>query len=230
MLIAIPHSSSLPAPIPAATLRVLGTGLALLVWLGQAVAQDDPVRAAPRSIDRDNAWLAATAAVAGDGAAVRPTFDLSTVRSRLPVPVATSASVDARMASDLVGVNYRLWMSRGRADIGVGVGTLGYLLPAVDGRDDTARALVGAVPTLNLGLRWRMSNEHLVYADASGARGLGGDPALAYYTTKVGVEWKPAKSKFGLEHGALGLQFDSGFKLSVKAHRGGPSLYLRSQF
>lgn len=54
--------------------------------------------------------------------------------------------------------------------------------------------------------------------------------ADARYGTKLGVEWRPSKSTLGLEQGALGMQLESGYRLSLKVRRGSPSLYLRSQF
>ena len=54
--------------------------------------------------------------------------------------------------------------------------------------------------------------------------------ADAGYGTKLGVEWRPSKSTLGLEQGALGMQLESGYRLSLKVRRGSPSLYLRSQF
>ncbi len=48
--------------------------------------------------------------------------------------------------------------------------------------------------------------------------------------TRVGLEWMPAKSNFGLAQGALGLQLESGYRLSLKLRRGGPTVYLRGQF
>ena len=137
---------------------------------------------------------------------------------------------DGRAATDLAGVDYRLWMTRGRAGIGVGVGTLGYVQPSPDGRVDGPMTLTGSMPTLSVGLRMRMTPESSVYADATGARGFGADPDAGYVNTKVGVEWKPAKSRFGFEGGRLALQLDSGYKLSLRARKGGIGIYLRGQF
>jgi len=219
MLSAAHHLTSLHAPTPVAA---LGGGLMLLACLCEAVAQEYPIRAGyrggtllvTRSDEPPGLW----------------SYEVTTVHSRLLASAAPLANLGARTTSDLLGVSYRVWMARGRADVSVGVGTLGYLLPSADARGDDPHALVGSVPTLTLGVRYRMSNEHSVFADASGARGLGADPALAYYATKLGMEWKPAKSRVGLEQGALGFHFDSGYTLSLKARQGGLSVYLRNQF
>ena len=91
-------------------------------------------------------------------------------------------------------------------------------------------AALAQVPPASLGLRWRVSDEHAVFAAAYIARPAAAGARGVDYGTKMGVEWRPAKSTLGLEHGALGMQLESGYKLSLKVRRGGPSVYLRSQF
>ena len=95
---------------------------------------------------------------------------------------------------------------------------------------------VGAAPTMNLGVRYRVSEQHVVFANASGVRGANSlrefstDPLAPGGETKLGVEWKPAKSTLGLEHGAIGLQLDSGYRLSLRTRSGGAGVYLRGKF
>jgi len=161
---------------------------------------------------------------------VTVTPEVSAVRTRLAPAAAAPLAADGRPLSELAGVNYTLWMSHGRADVGVGVGTLGYVVPRPDGRIEGPMTLTGASPTVNLGVRYRFTRDSAVFADASGTRGLGIDQSSNYLNTKVGVEWKPAKQTLGFEHGAIGMHFDSGYKLSLKARRGGLGLYLRGQF
>jgi hypothetical protein len=152
------------------------------------------------------------------------------VRSRIDVPSSALATADGRPVTDLAGVSYRWWLSRGRTDWGLGVGTLGYVLPAPDGRSDAPRTLAGSVPTLTVGMRYWVSNESALYADASGARGLGAESNSRYVNAKVGVEWKPARSRFGLEQGSLGVHFDSGYHLTVRTRHGGLGVYLRNRW
>lgn len=158
------------------------------------------------------------------------TPEVSSVRTRLTPEGPSQFTPDGRPLSELAGVDYKLWMSHGRADVGVGMGTLGYVVPRPDGRVEGPVALTGASPTLSVGVRYRVTSRSAVYADASGAHGLGVDQPANYVNTKVGMEWKPAKNTFGFEHGAIGMHFDSGYHLSVKARRGGLGLYLRGQF
>lgn len=157
------------------------------------------------------------------------TPEVSTVRTRLP-PGPAPVTSDGRPMSELAGVNYRVWVSRGRTDMGVGLGALGYIVPRPDGRIEGPVALAGTSPTLSVGLRYRVTPDSAVYADASGAYGIGVDPNANYVNTKVGMEWKPAKHALGFDHGAIGMHFDSGYRLSVKPRHGGLGVYLRGQF
>lgn len=208
-------------PLPTARRRptrpLLLASALLPLCLGQAAAQGLQQRA--------GAW-AATPHARGDEAAAAPSFEVTAVRSGLHGPAAPHAGQQGSAGGEMAGVNYRMWMTHGRADIGVGLGSLGYVVPASDGFS----TVTGSVPTVTLGVRVRMSDQHMFFADASGARGLGADPAATYVNTTVGVEWKPARSTLGFEHGALGVQLDSGFRLSLKSRRGGPMLYLRNTF
>ena len=202
--------------VPTCSRSTCSLWLALSMLLGAlvpAAAQDMPLRAAR---------LAAASPAAGLDATLSSSFEVQAVNSH----VQAAASGGGRTGPEMAGINYRLWITQGRADVGMGLGSLGYVLPSGDGR----RTVVGAVPTVSIGMRYRMSEQHLLFADASGARGLGGDPAAALVTTKVGLEWKPARSSLGFEHGALGMQLDSGMRLSLKSRRGGPALYLRNTF
>ena len=157
------------------------------------------------------------------------TPEVSTVRTRLAPSDAASLAAGGQVLSELAGINYRLWMGRGRTEFGVGVGTLGYVHRGAEGPDTTA-SLLRATPTVSLGIRYNVTPESAVFADASGARGLGLDSDAAYVNTKVGMEWKPAKSRLGFDHGALGVHFDSGYRLSLKARRGGLRIVLRGEF
>ena len=156
------------------------------------------------------------------------TPEVSTVRTLLPSNGPTALTSDGRTLSELAGVNYRVWMSHGRA--GVGVGTVGYVTSRPAGRTDGPVTLTGASPTLSVGLRYRVTPDSTVYADASGVRNLGTDAPANYVNTKVGMEWKPAKRSLGFDHGAIGMTLDSGYKLSLKPRHGGLGVYLRGQF
>jgi hypothetical protein len=200
----------------------------MLLWAGMPVnageTMDSAVQTALARQDGSSAGAGARA-----GLRVSPEVDAVQARlgSQSPLPIGT----DGRPMADLAGVNYRLWVGRGRTELGVGVGALGYVQGSPDPREsESARTLVGASPAFAVGVRHRVSPASLVYADAVGTRTLGGEPGAAYVRTKVGIEWKPATRRFGFDHGALGVHLDSGYRLALKAHHGGLGLYLRGQF
>ena len=132
--------------------------------------------------------------------------------------------------SELSEISRRWWLSRDRTDIGIGVGAVAYSLPASDARRDQAQTLRNAVPALSVGLRYRVSPESAVYADASNARGLYGKGSDAY-SAKVGLEWQgEPRPGWGFMQGGLGLRLDSGKTMTMRVKGGGLGVYLRSKF
>jgi hypothetical protein len=221
-LVVCPWCPLRPARLAGTVLR-FGAAMGCLLAATTAAASDTPL--AQQAADA----VAGLQRQADQGAVLVP--EVSTVRTRLGTTMVPALQMpDGRSATDLAGVDYRLWMTRGRAGIGFGVGTLGYVQPAPGGRTDGPLTLTGSAPTVSVALRMRMTRESAVYADATGAMGLGPDPDAGYVNTKVGVEWQPAKSRFGFEGGRLALQLDSGYKISLRARKGGIGLYLRGQF
>ena len=149
--------------------------------------------------------------------------------SSVPMPaLATPAALVP--AAELVGVSYRWWLTNGRSDVGIGLGALGYRVTPPSAFTDSRGVLMGSVPMVTLGLRYRMSGQSVLLADASSALGLGANGRDGY-VTKVGVEWKArSESRFGLDGSSLGFQFDSGMRMSLRWRKGGLSVYFRSQF
>jgi len=151
-----------------------------------------------------------------------------------------SNGVDAygRPYTEMAGLSYRWWMRRGRTDVGFGVGTMGYLLSPPEGVAAGARSpaysgpitLALAAPTINVGMRYQVDERSTLFADALSARRATAESRSDLYSTKVGVEWKEARSRFGFDKGALGVQFDSGVRMSLRARKGGLGVYLRGQF
>lgn len=135
-----------------------------------------------------------------------------------------------RPLSDMAGVSYRWWARHGRANVGLGLGTVGFVTPNVEQQGLGAGALRAAVPTLTFGLRYRVSDDTAVYADATSARMLATAAAPGLYNTKVGMEWQPAKSRFGFENRSLGVQLQSGYRMSLRVKSGGIGVYFRGKF
>ena len=131
--------------------------------------------------------------------------------------------------SELSEISRRWWLSNDRTDVGVGLGTVAYSAPASDLRSD-GQTLRHAVPALSVGMRYRVSPESAVYADASNARGLYGKGSDAY-SAKLGVEWQgEPRPGWGFMQGGLGLRMDSGRTMTMRVKGGGVGVYLRSKF
>jgi hypothetical protein len=130
-------------------------------------------------------------------------------------------------STELAASEYRLLTSRGRTDVAISLQAQGYEPPIGDVVNGGSSA---AVPSVTMGLRYRMTGRHLLFADATGATGPGTNLAADRVSAKVGVEWAPSKMAMGFEQGALGMQLASGYRLSIRARHGGPALYLRSRF
>ena len=81
-----------------------------------------------------------------------------------------------------------------------------------------------------MGLRWRLSDQHLLFADAVRARKLSPNPNETEIASRGGMKWMSAEPRFGLRQGALGIQLDSGYRMSLRTRHGGLVLYLRGKF
>lgn len=213
--------------------------LAVLVASGPFAMQLACAQLAVRGVE-----LAATTIGSGDIAApsqpVYEAFDKAGDELVVVVPkplvslTATRAEPNYRFRGtqydEVRGVSYRWWLGNGRGAVGFGLGTIGYAVPvATEGAALPATTVIGSVPTTSIGLRYALTPTTLAYADGSRARGLGGEPHV-FYNAKAGVEWKPAKSRVGFEGGRLGLQLDSGYRMSLRTKKGGIGVYLRGTF
>ena len=214
-------------------LRAALIGLLLFAAVCEVASADDPILAAAVTAPAGTGLLPPDLPLSRRnlrGSSEALAAEVLAVRSSIDIPSAALTTPDGRPVTDLAGVSYRWWLSRGRTDWGVGVGSLGYVLPAPDGRSDAPRSIAASVPTLTVGMRYWVSTESALYADASGARGLGADSNSRYVNAKVGMEWKPTRSRFGLDQGSLGIHFDSGYHLTLRTRHGGLGLYLRNQW
>ena len=131
-------------------------------------------------------------------------------------------------------LGYRWWVSKGRADLGLGLGTLSYVvrptgsLPGVGGADNGASVLASG-SVLTLGMRYRTSARSAVFADAAGwhGPGLSGRDAVV---GKVGLEFKTAKSRWNIAYGGLGLTLPGDARMTLRVRRGGLALFMHSSF
>lgn len=148
----------------------------------------------------------------------------------LPAGAQTSDN-QGRAYSELSGVTVRRWAGQGRASIGVGVGAVGYRRSGA-----SSQTLAHPAPALTVGVRYRMADQATMYADAYGARGLAAavaeESSAAAYNARVGLEFKDTSvaRNLGLERGSIGMQLESGYRISMKPRRGGVGVYLRGSF
>jgi hypothetical protein len=148
-----------------------------------------------------------------------------------------SAAEPARSApgyrAETTELGRRWWLSNGRADVGMGLGTISYVsrptgsLPGL-GPTGSANALAAGT-VLTLGMRYRTSERSAIYGDAAGVQGVGVEGGQTV-VGKVGVEFKSARSRFDIAYGGLGLQLAGDARMTVKVRRGGLGLYMRSAF
>lgn len=134
--------------------------------------------------------------------------------------------------NEITEVSYRWWATAGRADLGLGLGTVAYMarptgtlvgLPA----DATPLAL-GSGTVLTLGMRYRTSASSVLYADAAGVRGPGfeGDRVVG----KLGIEFQAAQSRWNLGYGGLGLKLSGDTRMLLRVRKGGVLVSMRASF
>lgn len=156
--------------------------------------------------------------------------ELSAERIRLEPSGVGPLAPDGTAVQQMAAVDVRWWLLRGPASVRLGVGTLQLLHPVPEALPQPGAEALPLAPTVSVGMSVLMTRRSALYADASSAVGLPADSGLGYMRTKVGLEWKPAKSRLGLDEGRVGIQFDSGYRLSLRVRRGGVGVYLRGQF
>ena len=152
--------------------------------------------------------------------------------TRVELPNVASPSLPG-YRTDLTELSYRRWVSRGRADVGWGIGSVLLvdrptgLLPGRYG--DAAGVTTGAGTMLMLGLRYRTGAQSSIYADAAQVRGLGLD-GEDRVVGKVGIEFKVAQSNWKISYGGLGFRLAGDARMTVKLRHGGLGIYMRSTF
>lgn len=162
----------------------------------------------------------------GAGANDAPRF----TRSELPVDGPRSLP---GYRHELNEFSQRWWVSKGRADVGLGLGTLAYATrpfasPSAAAVESGA-SVVAAAPVLTLGMRYRTSERSALYADASGVGRLGVDGSDRV-VGKLGVEFKSAQSRWNIGYGGLGLSLAGDTRMTLRLRRGGLALSMHSAF
>ncbi|MEP7099709.1 MAG: hypothetical protein ABI781_04325 [Burkholderiales bacterium] len=130
-------------------------------------------------------------------------------------------------------LGYRWWMSTGRVDLGLGLGSLTYgtrptgSLPGLG--SEGASSVLASGTVMTVGMRYRSTPTSTLYADASGVRGHGFDGGEAV-VGKVGIEFKAAQSRFNINYGGLGLRLAGDTRMTLRVKRGGLGIFMRSAF
>lgn len=135
--------------------------------------------------------------------------------------------------TDLTEISLQRWATRGRAGVGVGIGSIA-LVDRPNGLLTGLAHDAGAVPTasattLMLGLRYQASDRSSFYADATHVRGLGlaSDEQVV---GKVGMEFKAAQSDWKIAYGGLGFRFGGDTRMTLKLRRSGINIVMRRAF
>lgn len=153
-------------------------------------------------------------------------------RSDTPAPVSRGLP---GFRTDMTELNYRWWSTRGRTDVGVGLGSVMLverpteLLSARPGVEGASAMTTASGTVLLLGLRYRASPQAALYADAANVRGLGLNNDDRVFG-KVGVEFKAARSNWNIAYGGLGYKLDGDARMTLRLRRGGLAVYMTSAF
>ena len=135
--------------------------------------------------------------------------------------------------TDLTELSAQRWLHSGRASVGVGAGSISLvnrpngMLPGAFA-DGTATPQ-GSGTLLMLGLRYRTSPQSSVYADTARVRGLGLD-GEDQVVSKVGIEFKAAKSDWNIGYGGLGMRLAGDARMTLKLRRGGVMVSMKREF
>jgi hypothetical protein len=180
-------------------------------------------------------WLAAAGAGSAradddDSAELTARAD-SAQFTRIDTPNVVTRSLPG-YRTDLTEMTYQRWVARGRADVGVGIGSVllvdrpNGMMP---GRYVDAGLTTSSGTLLMLGLRYRTTDRSSIYADATHVTGLGltGEERVV---GKVGIEFKAAKSDWQVAYGGLGFRLAGDTRMTLKPRRGGLGIYMRSTF
>ena len=136
-------------------------------------------------------------------------------------------------STDLSELSVQRWATRGRAGVGVGVGSVSLVERPTGlwpGRLGDGAAVMGASgPMLMLGLRYCTTEHSSIFADAMHVRGFGPD-ADNHVVSKVGIEFKLAQSDWKIGYGGLGFKLAGDARMTVRLRRSGFGIFMRSTF
>ena len=161
-------------------------------------------------------------AMAGPVAAGEPASPVAAAEvvaaEAVPLPARWSASGEPSEAG------YRVSLARGGVDLGLDFQRRVAAAQTADARFDTAAPPGVMLPALSVGLR-------SVSAPAPASnlvdRTLGG--SAVPYVSRVGIEYKPARSQVFLNHG-LGFRLSGDDRVTMRLRKGSLGLYFKRNF
>lgn len=205
------------------SLRTLAACSAWLFAAAGAAAQ-----ASDRLLER--AWTQGAAEPAETFATDPPTW----VRSELSISGDPASVAQQGEFSEL---GYRWWVSRGRADVGIGVGAVirsadvagaSRVLPVHSFGRDLNTTRFGSTQIMTLGMRYRSSEHAVLFADAARVHGV--RPDGRDVIGKVGIEFKSSKSAFNIAYGGLGMRLAADTRMTLRIRKGGLVIGMRHTF
>jgi hypothetical protein len=209
------------------------------VWQGigtcaALIACAVPCRADPGARDADPAALPASEVMTTRPAASDPVSaralqqgsaaDLAAVPREAPLPVATLAPPHWSSSAELAGDAYRLSLSRGAVDLGMSFDTATRASRPHDVRIDTQGPVMAALPSVSLGLHQGGAAPASSLLERA-TRGGSDD-----YTSKLGVQWKPAESNVSFLRGGLGVRLDGNESVTMRLRKGLLGVYFQRRF
>ena len=190
------------------------------------VAAATDAAAAARDAARVETASPARSAPAGSNAAPVSTATLE--RAAPQAAAAPEPPVRWVTSTEWSGRRYRWSLHRGSLDIGLAFEPRDSALRPLDEHTESAAPLVPTLPTLSLGVR-RVGRRDGAAASSLLERALD-RPAEGAYTSRVGIEWKPAQSQLNFLRDGLGVRLDGNDRMSVRLRKGVLSVYVQRKF
>jgi hypothetical protein len=203
----------------------------LPLWLIAAVPAhaEEAVAAAPAAPAETAAAATAEAAAPAERSpdeAAAPAAALDTTWRDASAPPSARAGKRWSTSAEVDSNSYRLSLSRGKLDMGLGFDTVPQATTTTAARaTDPSRPIVPALPSLSVGLRSTTAGPppNSLIERATDVQ------APAASTRRVGLEWKPVQSRVFVR-GGLGLRLSGDDQVTMKLRSGRVGLYMKSTF
>jgi len=121
---------------------------------------------------------------------------------------------------------YRWSLSRGALDLGLRFEPRVPVVAPIDARYESAAPLGATLPSISVGLR--SVSTHPAPAESLIARALGSDSSGGE-VSKIGIEWKPARSQVFFHRG-IGFRLSDDERLVMRLRKGSVGIYMHRTF